>query len=295
MGLTLSSMAELLITWERYMVMVWLVAAAVLVAMAVGQPVMLGPESGPLMETADSADTPRFSYRVVKEYSHRADAWTEGLSFVKGKIYESTGPVYKPGVVQTVGGDLSVIDLETGAVENQVEFKDIYGEGSTQVGSDLFVLSYKQRTIKKFRATPDLEPDGEIPLAAGEGWGATSDGSNLVLSDGSEQISFVNPQTNKVIRKISVHDAAGTPIKNLNELEWVGTEVWANIWETNNIARIDPNSGQLNGMIDLTGLQKSIRSKGNWPNGIAYQASTKQIVVTGKLWDKMYEIEVIPQ
>merc|ERR1711865_727585 len=266
-----------------------------LLAAAMGEPVSLQAESD-LMEGSQigASETPRSGYKVLREYPHRM-VWTEGLSFVNGKLYESTGPVWKQHENPQVGGSLSRLDLESGKVESSVAFDDIYGEGSTQVGSDVFVLSYKQRKIKKFRATPDLEPDGEIPLAAVEGWGATSDGSNLVLSDGSEQISFVNPQTNKVIRKISVHDAAGTPIKNLNELEWVGTEVWANIWETNNIARIDPNSGQLNGMIDLTGLQKSIRSKGNWPNGIAYQASTKQIVVTGKLWDKIYEIEVIPQ
>lgn len=248
----------------------------------------------PLGDASEPAATiPTYTYKVIKEIPHRASAWIEGISFDGDKIIESTGGSTAAGI-QYLGGNLAEINAETGEVEKQTNFKDIYGEGSVEVGKEIYVLSWHQKQIKEFNEKT-LHQDDVMKLPSGgtgEGWGATTDGEHLIYSDGSHSLTFLDPKTKKVVRKLSV-TAAGKPLPSINELEWVEGEVWCNMWRTYKIARIDPASGHVKSWVDISGIHPPTRDGG--ANGIAYQKSTKKLVVTGKLWDKMYEIEVVPQ
>jgi glutaminyl-peptide cyclotransferase len=224
----------------------------------------------------------------VKEYPHRTTAWTEGLSFVDGKLYESTGPGATPG---THGGHLSEIDLTSGNPVTTTAYHGIYGEGAAHVANKFYVLSYKDGKIEEFNNK--LANNGEEPLPKvgnGQGWGATSDGNSVVYSDGSDRIRYLNPATKTVTKTISVKDQNGHGVSRLNELEWVNGEIWANVWQTYRIARIDPSTGKVNSWVDLSGIHAPTRDIG--ANGIAYDASKKMLLVTGKFWDKMYQIKI---
>merc|ERR1712070_1139534 len=185
---------------------------------------------------------PTYGYKIVKEYPHNTASWTEGLSFVGDKLYESTGP---GAVAGTKGGGLMEVNLETGKPTKTTSYKGIYGEGAAHVGDKFYVLSYKEGKIEEFN--DGLSKKGESALPAGGngmGWGATTDGKNVVYSDGSDKIRYMNPKTKKVEKTITVI-AGSQHISNLNELEWVNNEIWANVWQTYKIARIDPESGHV--------------------------------------------------
>lgn len=239
------------------------------------------------------ATIPTFTYKVIKEIPHRTSAWIEGISFDGDKIIESTGGSTAAGM-NHLGGNLAEINAETGEVEKQTNFKDIYGEGSVEVGKQIYVLSWHERQIKEFDEKTLHEEKGmKLPSGGtGEGWGATTDGEHLIFSDGSHSLTFLDPKTKKVVKKLEV-TADGKPLPSINELEWVEGEIWCNMWTTYKIARIDPVNGHVKSWVDISGIHPPTRDKG--ANGIAYQKSTKKLVVTGKLWDKMYEIKVVPK
>jgi len=157
--------------------------------------VTMSPQVVALHHTAPTA-----GYTVLKTYPHRSTAWTEGLSFFHGKLYESTGPTpYNAYSSPTLGGGLAEIDLASGRVTENVNFKDIYGEGATEIGGKWFVLSYEEGKIKEFQAK-GLKPAGDFALPNGlqfQGWGATNDGERMIYSDGSSSIRYMDPQTKK--------------------------------------------------------------------------------------------------
>jgi glutaminyl-peptide cyclotransferase len=232
---------------------------------------------------AFAADT----YRVIHTYPHDEQAFTQGLVFVDGQLYESTGLNGR--------SSLRMDDLETGKVLQRQDVPGQYfAEGLTNWKSNLIQLTWKANTAFvydrfSFRQLKTFHYDGE-------GWGLTQDGKNLILSDGSSTLRFLNPETFQVVRTITVTDH-GTPVKDLNELEYIHGQIYSNVWYSNKIARISPQSGKILGWIDLSGLAQSLNLQNPDAvlNGIAYDAQHDRLFVTGKLWPRLFEIKVVPQ
>jgi glutaminyl-peptide cyclotransferase len=233
-----------------------------------------------------SGATPEYGYQVVHVYPHDRAAFTEGLEFRAGFLYESTGLEGK--------STLSKIKLETGQVVQRISLDpSIFGEGITILNERIFQLTYKteigyvydQQTMRRQRTFN----------YKGEGWSLTNDGSHIYMDDGSADIRVWDPVTLREERRIHVHDGARA-IENLNELEWVRGELYANIWKTYRVARISPADGRVLGWIDLTGiLPPQDRYDIDVCNGIAYDSFGDRLFVTGKLWPKLFEIKVVPK
>jgi glutaminyl-peptide cyclotransferase len=223
------------------------------------------------------------SYSIVKTHPHDPKAYTQGLVWNGTGFFESTGQYGQSTLRETT------LD---GRVVRQVRVPDKYfAEGLAWLGGKLYQLSWQENTAFVYNAkTFKLEKTLSYKT---EGWGLTTDGKNLILSDGSSQLYVLEPSTFKVLRTITVSNA-GSEIRQLNELEWVDGEIWANIWQTDLIARIDPKNGQVKALINLVGLRPAnTQSNGDSVlNGIAWDSKTGRIWVTGKLWDKLYEIKV---
>ena len=224
------------------------------------------------------------SVKVLGAYPHDADSFSQGLVIEGETIYEGTGK-YGASVLRKV-------DLETGKVEMQVPLGAKYfGEGITIFGDRIYQLTWKERVCVVYdKAT--LKPLGTLPYL-GEGWGLTDDETHLYLSDGTSTIRVLDPQTFKVIRRISVKNGRRR-VDKLNELEFVDGEIYANIWYSDLIARIDPQSGNLLGWIDCGSVYPAVRrpDREHVLNGIAHDAETGRLFVTGKNWPQLFEIEV---
>ncbi|MFZ0663706.1 MAG: glutaminyl-peptide cyclotransferase [Acidobacteriaceae bacterium] len=224
-------------------------------------------------------------YRVLHAYPHDPQAFTQGLVYVDGHLYESTG----------LNGQstLREDDLETGRVLKEVSVPSRYfAEGLTNWGSTLIQLTWKAHVAFVYdRASFRLLKTFRYPW---EGWGLTQDGKHLIMSDGTETIHFLNPETFAEVRSIRVTDH-GKPVKNVNELEYIHGQIYANVWMTNKIARISPETGKVLGWIDLTGIlpEIEVRSDGAVLNGIAYDAAHNRLFVTGKLWPRLFQIQVV--
>ncbi len=223
--------------------------------------------------------------RVVAVYPHDRTAFTQGLVYADGVLYESTG-LYGQSSLRRVA-------LESGAVEQAVGVApEFFAEGLALVGDRLFQLTW-QSHVGFIYERDSLARVGEFSYA-GEGWGLTTDGARLIMSDGTATLRFLDPQTLSQIGQVEVR-ASGVPVARLNELEWVEGEVWANIWQTDFIARIDPASGAVLAWVDLSGLLSAEkRAQTDVLNGIAYDAAGRRLFVTGKLWPYLFEIEVLP-
>jgi glutamine cyclotransferase len=226
------------------------------------------------------------TYQVLHTYPHDAQAFTQGLIYLDGHLYESTGINGK--------SSLRKENLETGAIEQFAEVPQKYfAEGLTNWGNTLIQLTWQSHVALVYdRATFHLLRTLPVP---GEGWGLTQDGKSLILSDGTPDLRFLDPITLKEQRRITVKDR-GVPLKELNELEFIHGEIYANIWHSDRIARISPATGKILGYIDLTGLLPSAdRSNPEAVlNGIAWDPAHDRLFVTGKLWPKIFEIKVIP-
>ena len=233
----------------------------------------------------------QYGYRVVKTYPHDNAASTQGLEFHDGFLYEGTG--------LAGGGRSSVrkVDLATGRVLQQYDVPSpIFGEGITVLNQQLFELTYTTQTAFVYdKSAFDKGPKRNFSYS-GEGWGLTNDGKQLYMSDGSPQIRVFDPATFKEVRSITVKDGA-QEIHELNELEFVKGEIYANVWHEDRIARISPMDGKVLGWIDLA----NILPKSEHPdpeavlNGIAYDAAGDRLFVTGKLWPKIFEIKLVPK
>ena len=242
-----------------------------------------------LTTTAFAAPSiPTYDFKVVRSYPHDPEAFTEGLLYRDGFLYESTGLNGKSSIRK--------VNLETGKV---VQSKDIppqyFGEGLTAWNDTLVGLTWQTQTGFVFDLkTFEMRSQFAYP---GEGWGLTQNGKELIMSDGSAVLRFLDPKTFLEVRRIKV-TADGIAVPQLNELEVVGDEIFSNVWHTNTIARIDPSSGKIVGWIDLGKLYPNA-GKGptgeNVMNGIAYDAEKKRLFVTGKLWPKIYEIKIVPR
>ena len=241
-----------------------------------------------LLPAAASAALPTYDFKVVRSYPHDTQAFTEGLLYRDGALYESTGLNGKSSIRK--------VDLATGKV---LQSKDIppqyFGEGLTAWGDTLVGLTWQTQTGFVFDLkTFELKSQFAYP---GEGWGLTHNGKELIMSDGSSTLRFLDPKTFLEVRRIKV-TADGIAVDQLNELEVVEGEIYANIWHTNTIARIDPASGKITGWIDFGKLYpqagKGLNGE-NVMNGIAYDAEKKRLYVTGKLWPNIYEVKIIPR
>ena len=222
---------------------------------------------------------------MLQAFPHDPRAWTEGLIFVDGVLYEGTGREHGPAT-------LSKLDLATGAVLQRCALPlDFYGEGVTIFHDAIYQLTWQSHVGFVYdKASFTFRRAWSYPT---EGWGLTQDGTRLIMSDGSATLHFLDPETLAETGRIDAYDENG-PVIRLNELEYVHGEVYANVWLTDRIARIDPQSGQVLGWIDLSGLLgPADRAQPVAElNGIAYDADRDRLFVTGKLWPKLFEIRL---
>lgn len=229
---------------------------------------------------------PGFGYAVQRVYPHDPTAFTQGLQYLDGVLYEGTGLNGKSSIRK--------VKLETGEVLQQRTVPlEHFGEGIVVWQSDLIELTWQSHLAFVYdRSTFSLKRTFGY---AGEGWGITHDGVNLIMSDGSAELRVLDPATFGERRRIAV-TSEGAPVPNLNELEFVNGEILANIWQTDTIARISPATGHVTGWIDLRGLLTTMESRNvDVLNGIAYDAAQNRLFVTGKLWPKLFEIRVVPK
>ena len=228
-----------------------------------------------------------YTYEVVAAYPHLTTSYTQGLQFTDGQMWEGTG--------QYGSSRLQRIDLATGEAEIFAELgEEDFGEGITLLGDRIYFLTWtsnkayvydrnNRRRIKIFRYS-------------GEGWGLTTDGTNLYMTDGSSRLSTIDPESFKRTAAVTV-TYKGNPVELLNELEWIEGKIWANVYTTDKIVIIDPKSGIVEGIIDLAGILPESEQSPSTDvlNGIAYDSESKRIFVTGKNWSKLFEIKIIEQ
>jgi glutamine cyclotransferase len=240
----------------------------------------------PVVATSTSASPPVYTYEIVATYKHDPTAFTQGLVIEGDTLYEGTGLRGESTLREVV--------LETGEVLRMHELEDhFFGEGITLLDDKIYQVTWQEQTGFVYdRAT--FEPLQTFAYSH-EGWGITHDGERLIVSDGTPTIYFWDPATLQEIGHITVRDDEGT-LHNLNELEYVNGEIWANIWLTDLIARISPETGDVLGYIDLTGLldTSAVTQPVDVLNGIAYDPAADRLFVTGKLWPSLFEIKIVP-
>ncbi len=235
---------------------------------------------------APAGDVNDWGFETVAAYPHDPDAFTQGLLVHDGSLLESTG-LYGTSTLRRV-------NLETGQVVQMTALsRTHFGEGIAVAGDSLFQLTW-QNSLVLIYDVDTLERTGSL-RNEGEGWGLTYDGEQLIVSDGSATLTFRDPETFNVVRQLNVHDN-GSAVRNLNELEFIDGEIWANIWYRDEIARISPETGAVLGWIDLTTLYpRSQRGSEDVLNGIAYDVDSDRLFVTGKKWPQLFEIKVGPK
>lgn len=238
------------------------------------------------IEVVSSIEPKLLTYEILNTYPHDMEAYTQGLEFHNGILYESTGQYNRSSVRKT--------DAKTGKVLQKVDLDGKYfGEGLTILNGKIYQLTWRELT--GFVYNPEtLEKEKEFKFFKNiEGWGLTNDGKNLYLSDGTETIYIVNPETFEELDHLKVY-TANNKIQAVNEMEWVNGKIFANIYTRDAIAIIDPKSGAVEGVLDLSALRKLVtqHAKLDVLNGIAYNPTTKTLFVTGKNWDKMFEIKI---
>lgn len=234
--------------------------------------------------SASTNTVPTHGYQILNIFPHDSNAFTQGLILVDGKLLESTG--------QEGFSSLRSVELETGKILKKVEIPSPYfAEGVTLLNGKVYQLTWLHNVGFIYDAQT-LERVGEFQYA-GEGWGLTTDGQSLIMSDGSNRLQFLDPNNFRVTRTISVTEGT-KPVGQLNELEFVRGEIYANIWHDERIAVIDPQSGRVKAWIDLTGLmpETEVLDEEAVLNGIAYDQANDKLYVTGKLWPRLFEIKV---
>ncbi len=230
---------------------------------------------------------PVYGYRMVESYPHDSNAFTQGLIHVEGHLFEGTGRYGESA--------LRRVDLATGRVEQETRLEPrLFGEGITMWRGRIVQLTWRERLGLIYDAVT-FQRQGTFRFE-GEGWGITHDGRHWILSDGTARLRFLDPESHRVVRRLRVHEG-DRPIRYLNELEYVAGEVWANLWGRDLIVRIAPESGAVTGYIDLSGLYPPAERLGPEAvlNGIAYDAETDRLFVTGKYWPRLYQIEIVPR
>jgi glutaminyl-peptide cyclotransferase len=228
------------------------------------------------------ADVPVFKARILNVYPHDPAAFTQGLVIHEGELYEGTG--------RNGESSLRRVALETGELLQRHNLSNRYfGEGITVMGDSIYQLTWQSQLGFVYdRETFALQGSFFLP---GEGWGLTHDGNHLIVSDGTAFLRFLDPDTRREVRRVAVSED-GQPVDRLNELEYINGEVWANVWYTDSIVRIDPATGTVTSKVDLSGLHPQ-RGGDDVLNGIAWDAAGQRLFVTGKLWSSLYEIEIV--
>lgn len=228
---------------------------------------------------------PQPDYRILKIYPHDSTAFTQGLFYLDGSFYESTG--------QYGASDIRQVRIKDGKVLRRVAIdRRMFGEGIAPWGDQILSLTWMNKGGFRWRRS-DFTQIGVFTYE-GEGWGLTQDGQSMIMSDGTPILRFLDPETMTEKRQVTVTDN-GQPVMALNELEFVKGEVLANVWHSNLIARIDPASGAVKGWIDLTPIVESVKvsdPEDSVLNGIAYDAKRDRIYVTGKYWPKLFELKL---
>ncbi len=226
------------------------------------------------------------TYKIVNTFPHDREAFTQGLAFEDGVLYEGTG--------RNGRSELRKIELETGNVLQTRKLPDeFFGEGITVYGDNIIQLTYLSKIGFVYKKdTFELLREFNYPTA---GWGITNDGKHLIMSDGTLKLYFLDPKTFEQVRQIEVYDR-GVSVWGLNELEYVEGQIYANVWPTERIARIEPDTGRVLGWIDMKGLltQQDYNRQIDVLNGIAYDKKNGRLFVTGKFWPKLFEIKLIP-
>ncbi len=234
---------------------------------------------------AAQADVPVHDYRVVETLAHRPNAFTQGLLVHDGVLYEGTGRYGRSTIAR--------LSLEDGSVLDSRSLNARYfGEGIAVAGGRLYQLTWRENTVfVRDPRTLEVETTHYFP---GEGWGLTWNGEHLILSDGSATLQFIEPASFTVTRRVRVR-SDGEPVDQLNELEYIDGEVWANVWQSDRIVRIDPDTGEVGSAVDLSGLRARTRARGSGAvlNGIAWDPDNERLLVTGKLWADIFEIELV--
>jgi glutaminyl-peptide cyclotransferase len=232
------------------------------------------------------AAVPRFGYQIVHTYPHDPSAFTEGLFYLNGFLYESTG-LEEQSTIRKVR-------LETGEVLQKLDIPGQYfGEGIVNWQGQIISLTWKSQLgfvfdLATFKQQRQFHYKGE-------GWALTRNDSEIIMSDGTPELRFLDPKTLRETRRVQV-TLEGKPISNVNELEWVKGEIYANVWQTDFILRIDPANGQVVGIVNLAGLLKRkdiVPGQTDVLNGIAYDAKADRLFVTGKNWPKLFEIRLV--
>ena len=249
------------------------------------QPAPAAADAGANAAQAAAPAPVTYSYRVVATYPHDPRAFTQGLFFLNGRLYESTGQVGQSTIRQ--------VRVEDGRVLQSVPIPPgLFGEGIVNWNNEIISITWQGgRGFRWDLAT--LRQTGEWQYS-GEGWGLTQNGTEIIMSDGSSALRFLDPATLAERRRITV-TRDGAEVTQLNELEWVNGEIYANVWQTPLIVRINPQSGNVTGVIDLTALAaENGDSADRVLNGIAYDAQRDRLFVTGKYWPRLYEIDLVP-
>ncbi len=246
----------------------------------------------PAPQASVSNEPPAITYTILNATPHDQNSYTEGFLMYDGKLYESSGAPQENDNTRSIVG---IVDPGTGkiAVKAELDKKIYFGEGITILHNKLYQLTWTNKKgfiydIKTFKKI------GEFSFPSKEGWGMTTDGTSLIMSDGSSNLTFLDPETFKINRILGVSDNNG-PVGNINELEYVNGKILANIYQTASIIRIDPNTGEVIGKADFGDLVKEVKLKNpdvDYMNGIAYDSAKNRIYLTGKLWPNIYEIKL---
>jgi len=231
-------------------------------------------------------ETPVYGHKVVETYKHDTSFFTQGLYYdgSTGHMYESSGGYGTSRIKR--------YDFKTGEVFQSYKLSDrsLFGEGLAECNGKLYQLTWQSGKIFQYdKANFDKGYEKEYATPSAEGWGLTYDGVHLIYSDGTANIYFLDPNTLQVAKKILVMKD-GNPVTRLNELEYINGEIWSNIWYSQQIVRIDPNTGIVNSVMDFSNLKSP---SGDVMNGIAYDIKTGRIWITGKLWPYLYEVQVL--
>lgn len=234
--------------------------------------------------TVTPADPTALGYNIVAQFPHDTLAFTQGLEFYKGQLYEGTG--------ENGESQLRKVDLKTGKVLQKIDLdKKYFGEGITFFGDKIYQLTWESHVVFQYDLDFKLLKTFTIPT---EGWGLTHDNQYLIVSDGSSRLYFRDPNTLDSVRTINVSDVSGL-VNNLNELEYIKGFIYANIWQTDYIVKIDPQTGKVVGRADFTDLLKkhglTVYDLNDVLNGIAYDSVTNRTYITGKRWPAMFEVE----
>ncbi len=235
---------------------------------------------------SSDSSTPVYTYKIINTYPHSQESFTQGLVIDEGVLYEGTG-VYRRS-------SLNKMNLKTGSVIKSTRLPDqFFGEGVTIYKDKIIQLTWMSGNGFVYDKK-SLKLNNSFKYNT-QGWGITHDGERLIMSDGTARLAFIDPVSFKKTGQVKVYDK-GQPVANLNELEYIKGQVYANVWKTSNIAIIDPKTGQVKAWIDLEGLKDMAGGDNHEKtlNGIAYDVEAGRLFVTGKLWPAIYEIELVP-